>query len=41
MNAAFMMPPDRAPPKNRRLGLLLALAVLLYIAGVIAFIVIY
>lgn len=36
-----MMQPDQGRLSNRRLGLILALAALLYIAAVIAFIVVY
>ena len=36
-----MIEPDSARRKNRRLGLILGLAALLYIIAVIAFIIIY
>jgi len=36
-----MIRPDRPRLKNRRLGLILALAMLLYIGAVIVFIIIY
>jgi hypothetical protein len=39
--AAAMIPPGGARRRNRRLGWVLGLAVLLYLAAVIAFIIIY
>ena len=41
MNEALMVRPERPRLKNRRLGLILALAILLYIGAVIAFIIVY
>ncbi len=41
MSEALMIRPDRPRLKNRRLGLILALAMLLYIGAVIVFIIIY
>ena len=38
---AAMIEPDSARRKNRRLGLVLGLAALLYLVAVIAFIIIY
>jgi hypothetical protein len=41
MSEALMVRSDGPRLKNRRLGLILALAMLLYIGAVIAFIIIY
>jgi len=41
MSEALMIRPEGPRFKNRRLGLILALAMLLYIGAVIAFIIIY
>jgi len=41
MSEAFMIRPEGLRLKNRRLGLILALAMMLYIGAVIAFIIIY
>jgi hypothetical protein len=41
MSEAFMIRPERPRLKNRHLGLILTLAMLVYIGAVIAFIIIY
>ena len=41
MSELVLKQPDGTQLKNRRLGLILALLILLYIAAVIAFIIIY
>ncbi len=41
MNQWIMEPPNGAESRNRRLGLGLALLALLYVAAVIAFIIMY